>query len=226
MFESIYNSVTSSTTAFLIVLGSSILLGVIVSFILSFALHASKRFFVTNSIMTAVIATAISLISGSTGAAIAVAAVGLGLLRFRSAQASSEEIGALFISVVTGVALGAGYILFGVIFAIIMTLVFLLLSKTNIFHHKIQEREKLLRITIPEDFNYEEAFSELFKHYTKSYEYIKVKTSDMGSLYKLSVKVILKNPSEAKALLDEIRVRNGNMEVALMPYEDTSNNVL
>ncbi|MCR5741512.1 MAG: DUF4956 domain-containing protein [Gammaproteobacteria bacterium] len=223
MFSSIYDSISNTTATFFIILGTSVVLGILISFALSFVMHSTKKFFVTNALMTAIIATALSLISGSTGVAVAVAAVGLGLLRFRSVQASSEEIGALFISVVAGIALGAGYVLLGVIFAIVLTFVFILLSNFNIFHHRAQEAEKLVRITIPEDLNYVEVYDEIFKHYTKSYEYIRVKTADMGSLYKLSVRVVMKDPKEAKALLDEIRQRNGNMEVSIAPYSETAN---
>ncbi len=221
MFDSLFNNIENTFLAFIIILLVALVLGTLNTFILSFGLNSSKKFFVTNSIMTAVIAVALALVSGSTGIAIGIAAVGIGLLRFRSVQATSSEIAALFINIIAGVILGAGYIFFSVVFSLLLTFTFLLLSKLNIFIHKNSNKELIVKVTIPEDLNYVDEFKETFEHYTKEYEYIKVKTSDMGSLYKLSVRVLLKDPNESKALLDEIRQKNGNMEVAIMPYSET-----
>ena len=218
MFDSLFNTLESTALSFFIIIVLAIALGLLNTYLQSFALHSSKKFYVTNSIMTAIIASALAMVSGSTGLAIGIAAVGIGLLRFRSVPATSEEIATLFINIVTGIILGAGYILYAIIFSLLLTSIFILLSKTNVFKHKNKSPELVVRITIPEDLNYTEEYKSTLEHYTKEYEYIKVKTSDMGSLYKLSIRVIMKNEEEIKAMLDEMRQKNGNLEVSISPY--------
>lgn len=206
---------------YIIILGVSLVIGLISSFILSFRMHSSSRFFITNSILVATVAIVVALIN-NIATAFALAGV-FGLIKFRSAQGTSEEIGSIFISVATGLALGMGYIAYGVIFAIVMSFAYYLLTYTKIFDHKGKNLYKVVHITIPEDLDYDSEFSETFSHYGSEYEYLKVKTSDMGSLYKIEVKIKLKNERESKTLLDELRKKNGNLEVSLTPFIHAAN---
>ena len=221
LFKSIFNN-SITVGAFFIMVGVSLATGLVISFILSFRMQSTKRFFISNAIMPAIVAMVIALVNGNIGAGIAVAGA-FGLVRYRSAQGTSEEIGSIFISVATGLAFGMGYIAYGIVFGILMALFYLLLTYLPIFTHKEQASTRLVRITIPEDLNYEEAFEEIFNHFTKEHEYLRVKTSDMGSLYKLDVRVVLKNVKEVKEMIDEIRQRNGNMDVSCQTYINTSN---
>lgn len=220
LFSSIFSD-TMDVKAFFIMITSTILTGLVISFLMSFKMHSSKRFFISNAIMPSIVAMVICFANGNIGVAVAVGGA-FGLVRFRSAQGTSEEIGALFISVASGIAFGMGYIAYGVLFSILVTLIYIILTYLPIFSHKVQASYKLVKITIPEDLNYEEEFEEILKRYSSEYEYLKVKTSDMGSLYKLDIKVKMKDVKEVKEMLDEIRVRNGNMEVAALPYSEVS----
>lgn len=223
MFGSIFES-EFSVTSFMLMVLISVVTGFITSFILSFGLKSSKRFFVTNSLLSVAIAIIVCFVNGENiglGAGVAIGGA-FGLTRFRSAQGTAEEIGALLISAATGIAFGMGYVAYGVIIALFLSIIMLLLTKTHILERK-QNNEKLVRITISEDVNYMEVFEPTLKHYTSSYEYVKVKTTDMGSLFKVSIKVVLKNSLEEKELLDELRQTNGNMEVQIMPYVEMSN---
>lgn len=223
--ENLFNSIFQdgvNVISFMIMLGVSVVSGLAISFIMSFKMHSSKRFFISNAIMPAVVAMVICFANGNIGVAVAVGGA-FGLIRFRSVQGTSEEIGSIFISVACGIAFGMGYIAYGVMFAVLLALIYIGLTYLPIFTHKEQENYKLIKITIPEDLNYEEAFEELFKQYGSEHEYVKVRTSDMGSLYKLDVKIKMNDTKNIKNLLDDIRTRNGNMEVAALPFVETSN---
>ncbi len=220
LFNSIFdNSVT--VQSFLIMLVSSLLTGLVISFLMSLKMHSSKRFFISNAIMPSVVAMVICFANGNIGVAVAVGGA-FGLVRFRSAQGTSEEIGALFISVASGIAFGMGYIAYGVLFSIIVALIYIGLTYLPIFTHKDQSLYKLVKVTISEDVNYEEVFEDVLKRFGSEYEYLKVRTSDMGSLYKLDIKIKMKDAKEVKEMLDEIRIRNGNLEVAALPYSEVA----
>ena len=218
MFDSIFTD-SMNVESFFIMLGAAILSGLLASFIMSLALHSSKRFFVTSTIMPAVIAIIVAFVNGQNvglGAGVAIGGA-FGLTRFRSAQGTSEEIGAILITAASGIAFGMGYIAYGVISAVALAALVAVLTKFNVFSSKAIAKEKLVRITIPEDLNYEEVFKNTFEKYTNSFEYTLVKTSDMGSLYKLTVKVKMKDVKDIKDMIDEIRQKNANMEVAVLP---------
>ena len=227
MFDSIFTD-SMTVESFFIMLGAAILSGLLASFIMSLALHSSKRFFVTSTIMPAVIAIIVAFVNGQNvglGAGVAIGGA-FGLTRFRSAQGTSEEIGAILITAASGIAFGMGYIAYGVISAVALAELVAVLTKFNVFSSKAIAKEKLVRITIPEDLNYEEVFKNTFEKYTNSFEYTLVKTSDMGSLYKLTVKVKMKDVKDIKDMIDEIRQKNANMEVAVLPaLEGMANNL-
>ena len=220
--ENLFNSIFSENMnvgTFFVMMLVSLLTGVIISFLISFKMKSSKRFFISNAIMPTIVAMVICFANGNIGVAVAVGGA-FGLVRFRSAQGTAEEIGSLFISVASGIAFGMGYIAYGVIFAVLLSLIYVGLNYLPIFTHKEQSQYKIVKITISEDLNYEEEFDELFKKYGKEYEYIKVRTSDMGSLYKLDVKIKMNDVKDVKKLLDEIRIRNGNLEVSALSYNE------
>ena len=66
---------------------------------------------------------------------------------------------------------------------------------------------------IPEDLDYTGVFEDLFSEYTSSCELVNVKTTNMGSMFRLTYDVVLKDPSKEKELIDRIRCRNGNLEI-------------
>lgn len=216
------------TIVSLIIIGITFALGLIYTLISSFKLKATKSYFISSILMPMIVASVISMVSiflddTTTGAVrIATIAVALGLIRFRSANARAEELSLLFGGVAFGLIAGLGYVAIAAIIALVLPSLFVLLSSINIFKFKRVSEEKLLKITIPEDLNYNEAFDAILKTYLKSYELVEIKTTGMGSLFKLSYKVeLLVNDSE-KQLIDEIRIKNSNLEISLLPYVESS----
>ena len=39
----------------------------------------------------------------------------------------------------------------------------------------------------------------------------------------LSFRIRMKNPSEEKALIDDLRIRNGNLEISVLPWTEPQN---
>ena len=217
MFNSIYS--TSVTTAeFLIMAATAIVSGIVFAWIMSFKLDSSKRFLTVTALMPFVIAAVITFVNGNIGAGVAMGGA-FSLIRFRSAQGTADELAAILISMGAGIAFGMGYLAYGVLIMICLSLVYLLLAALPVFKG-IGAKKKLLRITIPESLEYTDVFEETFSHYLKSYESVGVKTTGMGSMYRLSFKICMKNDKEEKAFIDELRTKNGNLEIAVLPYSE------
>ena len=212
----------------LIIIALTIVIGLIYTAIASIKLRASKSFFVTSILIPMVVASVISMVSlfldsTTTGAVrIATIAVALGLIRFKSASSRAEELLLLFGGVAFGFIAGLGYVAIAAILAILISSLYVLFSSVNIFKFKRVGEEKLLKITIPEDLNYNEAFDAILKTYLKSYELVEIKTSGMGSLFRLSYKVELLVKDSEKQLIDEIRIKNSNLEISLLPYVESN----
>ena len=211
MFNSIYNTALSDY-AFFICLAVALIAGVIFTILCSIRSTSSKSFYITASLLPMAVAMTISLVNGNIGVGVAIAGA-FSLVRFRSAQGSAKEICIIFISMASGLAFGMGYIAYGVIFLIVSSLSIILIEKLNIF--RINTKEKLLNITLPENLDYNNMFLDVFDKYLDKYELIRVKTTNMGSLFKIKYKIILKNSSDEKMFIDDIRVRNGNLEVCI-----------
>ena len=128
----------------------------------------------------------------------------------------------LFGGVAFGLIAGLGYVLIASIIAVAIAGLYVLLSSLKVFKFKTVGDEKLLKITIPEDLNYSEAFDSILKTYLKSYELVEIKTTGMGSLFRLSYKVELLVKDSEKQLIDEIRVKNSNLEISLLPYVESN----
>ena len=123
----------------------------------------------------------------------------------------------------SGIAFGMGYLGYGVVILFLLAVLFLLLGSVPLFEHKNTADDQLLRVTIPESLEYNGAFDDIFAHYLKKCENAGVKTTGMGSMFRLSYKVRLKDPKEEKEFIDELRTKNGNLEIALLPYTETQN---
>ncbi len=228
MFSSIFENGTTIGMISLMV-GLSIVFGILYAFITSFKLRASKGYFVTLALLPVFVALGISLLglvltdSTSTNfGRIATIAITLGLVRFRSANGRAEEMLLLVGSIVCGLIYGLGFVAYASIGMVVFGLLFILLMTTPIFANKKFSKEKLLKVTIPETLNYSDVFDDTFKHYLKEYEVVGVKTTGMGSMFRLSYRVVLKNVNEEKELIDELRIRNGNLEISILPYVEDS----
>ena len=221
MFDSIYSGAVTPSQ-FFIMAGVSLAVGFLYSWIMSFRVRSTKRFFIVAALIPFVVAAVITFVNGNIGAGVAIGGA-FSLIRFRSAQGSAEEIAAILVAMGSGIAFGMGYIGYGVVILLCLAVLFFLLSIVPLFEHKSMASDQLLRITIPESLEYNGAFDEIFSHYLKRIENAGVKTTGMGSMFRLSYKVQLKNPADEKAFIDEIRTKNGNLEVALLPYTETQN---
>jgi uncharacterized membrane protein YhiD involved in acid resistance len=153
----------------------------------------------------------ITLVNGNLGAGVAVAGT-FSLVRFRSAPGTAKEIIMIFLAMAIGLATGMGYALLAVIFFVISALFLLVLTLSNFGAGKENERE--LKITIAESLDYEGLFDDLLDKYTSSYELDKVKTSNMGTLYELQYRVVLKDDGVPKEFMDALRCRNGNLNIS------------
>ena len=149
---------------------------------------------------------------------IATIAVALGLIRFRSQNAKAEELLLLFSGVAIGLISGLGYVVFALIFALVIAGLYILLTSTKLFSNKRFNGEKLLKITIPETLEYNDVFLDTFNHYLKNNELVEIKTTAMGSLFRLSYRVEFKDIKQEKEFIDELRVKNGNLEISVLPY--------
>ena len=212
------------TIVSLLIIGITLVISVIFTFLISLKMRSSKSFFITSILMPMVVAAVISMVSiflddATSGAVrIATIAVALGLIRFRSANGKAEELLILFAGIAVGLIAGLGYVVFSAIFALIVALIYLLLSNLRIFDNKRFNDEKMLKITIPESLEYNDVFNDIFSQYLKSNELMEVKTTAMGSLFRLSYRIELKNNKEEKEFIDQLRIKNGNLEIAIVPF--------
>ncbi len=221
MFDSIYSAIVTPAQFFLMA-GVTLLAGVIFAWIMSYCIRSTKRFFLVTSLIPLIVASVITFVNGNIGAGVAVGGA-FGLIRFRSAPGSADEIAAILISMGAGIAFGMGYLTYGVIIMLCLAVVYLLLSKVPLFEHRSMATDQLLRITIPEALEYNGVFDETFAHYLLKVENAGVKTTGMGSMFRLSYKIQMKDPSEEKAFIDELRTKNGNLEIAILPYTESTN---
>ena len=208
----------------LIIIGITLAISLLFTFLVSLKLRGTKGFFVTSILMPVIVSGIIAImsifLSGTTNEAMRIVtiAVALGLIRFRSTNGRAEELLILFAGVAIGLIAGLGYVLFSAILAILVAGVYLILASVKLFNGKKFAGEKMLRITIPESLEYSEVFDQTFSHYLKDYELVEVKTTGMGSLFRLSYRIEMKNKKEEKEFIDELRTKNGNLEISILPY--------
>ena len=218
MFDSIYSN-TVTTSQFRTMAGAARLSGLVFGWLMSFRIRSTRRYFVVITFLPFIVGMVLTFINGSIGAGLAFGGA-FALTRFRSAQGTAEEMAGILIAMAAGVPFGMGYVGYGVLVLIGLAVLFLILISTPVFDHKRMQADRLLRITIPETLDYNGVFADTFDHYLLKAEPVGVKTTGMGSMFRLSYRVQLKNPAEEKALIDELRTRNGNLEIALLPYTD------
>ena len=197
-------------TSFLLCTGVSLLLGIGTALVAGYRSRSTQSLAITLAILPAVVQAVIMLVNGSIGAGIAVAGA-FSLVRFRSAPGTGREISAIFLAMAIGLATGMGYVTLAVLFFLMLAGVMLLL--TAVKFGRGQEAARVLKITIPEDLDYDGLFDDLFERYTGSHSLEKVKTTNMGTLYELRYRITLKKEPVPKAFLDELRCRNGNLNI-------------
>ena len=221
MFDSIYSTIVTPTQFFTMA-AVSLVTGFLYAWLMSFKVCSRKRFFIVVAIIPFIVAAVITFVNGNIGAGVAIGGA-FSLIRFRSAQGSADEIATILIAMGSGIAFGMGYIGYGVVILVVLAVLFLFFSVLPIFEHKGMGQDRLLKITIPETLEYAEVFDEIFDHYLKRCENAGVKTTGMGSMFRLSYRIQMKEPSEEKALIDELRTKNGNLEISILPYVEQQN---
>lgn len=228
MFTSILEAAQNgnvSTTDMLICMGAALLLGFVLSAVYLFIgkRNRSSGFAITLVILPATIAIVILLVGSNVARAFSLAGV-FSLIRFRSAPGEAKDISLIFVAMVTGLACGMGYLFVGVLVVCLIGGVLILLNMTGYAQPK--EKEKELRITVPEDLNYQDTFEEILERYTREYVLEKVKTTNLGSYFELTYRILVRENADEKAFIDELRCRNGNLKIALGIMPVSQNGVL
>ena len=205
---------------FFLCLGVSLVLGLIMTAAYMFKNEYTKSFLVTLALLPAVVCVVIMMVNGNIGAGVAVAGA-FSLVRFRSAPGSAKEIVTIFLAMGAGLIAGMGYLGFAALFTVIMCVMFLIYNAVA-GNAKSEVVNKTIKITIPEDLDYTGAFDDIFAEYTKKNELVKVKTTNMGSMFRLTYNVTLRDATREKEMIDRIRERNGNLEIMVSKQENRS----
>ena len=221
MFDSVFSASVPPAQFFLMAL-VCLVCGSLYAWLMSFKIHSSSRFFVVTALIPFAVASVICFVNGSIGAGVAIGGA-FSLIRFRSAQGSADELAAILIAMAAGIAFGMGYLGYGAAILLCLAVLFILLSGSGLFEHKAASAELLLNITIPETLEYTGTFDGVFAEYLSAYSQTGVKTTGMGSMFRLSYRIQMKDPARQKAFIDELRTMNGNLEIALLPYAHEQN---
>lgn len=224
MFDQLFNDVFTGTTinpaSMFGAIGVGLVLGLILAKVYQYKTVYSKSFMMTLVMLPTLIAIVIFLVNGSLGAGVAVMGA-FSLIRFRSAPGGAKELLAIFLAMTIGIAVGMGYLIFASVFTMIMSVVILLLETVNFGQMKHSMRQ--VTVVIPESLDYETVFDDIFQKATNYVELANVKTSDMGSLFKIKYIVQLNGTMTEKELVDALRTRNGNLEIAISRYVTKEN---
>ena len=210
MLNSIITGTGLTTSAFFICTAVSLVLGLGSAALAMYKSNYSQSFILTLAMLPAMIQIIIMMVNGNIGAGVAIAG-SFSLIRFRSAPGSAKEIGMVFLSTAVGLATGMGFVVLAGVFFVIMAAFSLLLTAAR-FGAAAEDERKLV-ITIPENLDYEGIFDDLFQKYTRRAQLETVKTTAMGSLYELAYRIELQDARSTKAFLDELRTRNGNLNI-------------
>ena len=204
-------------TSFLICTLIALVCGCIVAATASFRSYPSKSFLISLILLPAIVSTVIVMVNGNIGTGVAVMGA-FSLVRFRSVPGKAKDIVSIFLAMTSGLACAAGYPWLAVIFTIAICAVTIVVTFIPMGTEKIMD----LSVTIPETLHFAKEFDDIFERYTKRHRLVKTKTSNMGSLYKLSYKIEMKNPSQIQEFIDALRCRNGNLEISLAPAAEGS----
>ena len=218
MLENIFKGLFDSASVtvipagqFLLCVGMALAIGGLIALAASRRSGYSQSFLVSLFTLPALSCVVIMMVNGNVGAGVATAGT-FSLVRFRSAAGSAKEIALIFLAMVAGLITGMGYLAYAVLFTLILCAVFLIWGG---FDPAAKGLEKELRITIPESLNYEGAFDGILNKYCAKWKLEQVKTTNMGSMFKLRYNVTVRKDAQTKEMIDELRCHNGNLEISL-----------
>lgn len=220
MFNTIFDNAASGLdiTSALISAGVAIMLGLVIAITHMKTSQTTKGFLITLTTLPLLVMAVMIMINGNLGTSIAILGA-FSLIRFRSIQGKAKDLLSVFFAMAIGLACGMGHILFATIITAIAIVVILFFSFTNFLEPN--KNQRVLKIVIPEDLDYEDVFRDIFKKYTSKHNLVRMKTVNMGSLYKLTYDITTKNGIKEKEFLDEIRTKNCNLKVLLShPYQE------
>ena len=204
---------------FLLCLFCSLIIGLLFAAMYMYRTRYTKSFVITLALLPAVVCVVIMMVNGNVGTGVAVAGA-FSLVRFRSVPGTAREIGILFLAMGAGLITGMGYLGYGFLFAILLSLVNIVYSHLDFGTVKNGSRFKTLHITIPENLDYTGVFDDIFKEYTVSCTMVQVRTTNMGSLFKLTYDLTLKKAGCEKEMIDKLRCCNGNLEISISRQEN------
>jgi hypothetical protein len=220
MFTSIITANSLTLGVAMMCTAVSIVLGIIIAGAYMLCeKNYSKNYIITLALLPALVEVVIMLVNGNLGTGVAIMGA-FSLVRFRSMPGNAKEIAGVFFSMVVGLATGMGYLTFAGLITVLLGVILVVLSRTGFGKKKASDMD--LRITIPEHLDYVDVFDEVFSKYTKSSELVRVKTTNMGSMYELFYKVNLQDIKNQKAFIDDLRIRNGNLNISLAKSESRS----
>jgi hypothetical protein len=204
---------------FLLCIGCSLAIGMVL--VLGYMTYAryTKSYILTLAVLPAIVCVVIMMVNGNIGTGLAVAGA-FSLVRFRSVPGSAKEIMMLFLAMGTGLLTGMGYIGFGIIFSILMSAVLMLYHRLDFGIQKNTRRYKTIRVVIPEDLDYSNVFDDVFESYTDACELVRVKSFNMGSMFRVTYDITMKKGKNEKEMLDMLRCRNGNLEITISKQEN------
>ncbi|MBQ8409400.1 MAG: DUF4956 domain-containing protein [Clostridia bacterium] len=217
IFKGLFDSELVSVISvkdFLLCIGTSLVIGLVIAFCYAYGSRYTKSFVITLALLPAVVCVVIMMVNGNVGAGVAVAGA-FSLVRFRSVPGTAKEIGTLFLAMGAGLIAGMGYLSFALLFTLILCIIFMVYNRLDLGSARNFARYKTVNVTIPEDLDYSGVFDEIFSEYAKSFELVRVKTTNMGSMFRLTYNITLKDVSKEKEMIDRLRCRNGNLEISV-----------
>lgn len=210
MLDTLTTTSTISTGNFILCTLASLVLGIVIAFAFNFKQNKTKSFMMTLALLPVIVQVVIMLVNGNIGTGVAVMGA-FSLVRFRSVPGSAMDICAIFLSMAVGLASGTTHLGLAVTLALSVSLLNVVYTILPVGSKRKTEKE--LNITIPESLDYTEVFDDIFEKFLSDFELVQVKTTNMGSLFKLKYKVTFKSGANEKQLIDELRCRNGNLEI-------------
>ena len=224
VFSGLFDSAQTSTIApgaFLLCVGVSLVLGLLLCAMTGWRSHSSRSLTVALALLPAVVCVVIMMVNGNVGAGVAVAGA-FNLVRFRSAPGTAREIAAIFVAMGTGLIAGMGYLAYAALFAAVLGAATMLYTALTLRPRHSGPVQRTLHITVPEDLDYIGVFELVLEQYTRQYSLTQVKTTNMGSLFRLTYDLTMKDASQEKAFIDALRLRNGNLEISLGHQDNTA----
>lgn len=224
IFSGIFDSsamTVISVTDFLLCVAVALAIGAGIALTASRRDSLSHSFLAALAALPALVCVTIMMVNGNIGAGVATAGA-FSLVRFRSAPGTAKEIALIFMAMVAGLIAGMGYLAYAVLFALILCAIFLILGR---FDPEARGLVKTLRITIPEDLDYDGVFDGMLREYCKQWKLTQVKTVNMGSLFRLNYRLTLKPGASEKAFIDALRCHNGNLEIAMTQGESVNSDL-